>query len=140
MAGWPAPRRTRQYFGALVLGLYDEKKELQFIGSVGTGFDQKTQKDLLAQLEKLRVTRSPLRNPPKLREHVEWVRPAMVARIKFANWTEENHLRAPAFLGIRKDRTPDDCTFAAAPPNETTSEPSPPAPPPQPKKQTRPPA
>ncbi len=114
--GWTAPRRTRQYFGALVLALYDEKKELQFIGSAGTGFDQKTQKDLLAQLEQLRVARSPLRNPPKLREHVEWVRPAMVARIKFANWTEDNHLRAPVFLGIRKDRPPEECTFVAARP------------------------
>src|SRR6266403_580213 len=124
IVGWTAPRRTRQYFGALVLALYDEKKELQFIGSVGTGFDQKTQKDLLAQLEKLRVTRSPLRNPPKLREHVEWVRPAIVARIKFANWTEDNHLRAPVFLGIRKDRTPDDCTFAAARPEHAPDPPS----------------
>jgi len=114
--GWTAPRRTRQYFGALVLALYDEKKELQFIGSAGTGFDQKTQKDLLAQLEQLRVARSPLRNPPKLREHVEWVRPAMVARIKFANWTEDNHLRAPVFLGIRKDRPPEECTFVATRP------------------------
>jgi bifunctional non-homologous end joining protein LigD len=116
VVGWTAPRRTRQYFGALVLALYDEKKELQFIGSVGTGFDQKTQKDLLAKLEKLRVARSPLRNPPKLREHVEWVRPEMVARIKFANWTEDNHLRAPVFLGIRKDRIPEECTFSAARP------------------------
>jgi bifunctional non-homologous end joining protein LigD len=116
VVGWTAPRRTRQYFGALVLALYDEKKELQFIGSVGTGFDQKTQKALLAQLEELRVARSPLRNPPKLRERVEWVRPEMVARIKFANWTEDNHLRAPVFLGIRKDRTPEEGTFDAAHP------------------------
>src|SRR5256885_2012623 len=49
--GWTAPRRTRQYFGALVLGLY-EGKELKFIGSVGTGFDQKTQKDILDQLKR----------------------------------------------------------------------------------------
>jgi bifunctional non-homologous end joining protein LigD len=116
IVGWTAPRRTRQYFGALVLALYDEKKELQFIGSVGTGFDQSTQKDLLAQLEKLRTARSPLRSPPKLREQVEWVRPSMVARIKYANWTDDNHLRAPVFLGIRKDRTPEECTFTAARP------------------------
>jgi bifunctional non-homologous end joining protein LigD len=116
IVGWTAPRRTRQYFGALVLALYDDKKELQFIGSVGTGFDQKTQKDLLAQLEKLRVARSPLRNPPKLREHVEWMGPPLVARIKFANWTEDSHLRAPVFLAIRKDRTPEECTFDAARP------------------------
>jgi len=124
IVGWTAPRRTRQYFGALVLALYDEKKDLQFIGSAGTGFDQKTQKDLLAQLEKLRVSRSPLRNPPKLREHVEWVRPAMVARIKFANWTEDTHLRAPVFLAIRKDRTPEECTFSAARP-ERAEDPKP---------------
>jgi bifunctional non-homologous end joining protein LigD len=116
IVGWTAPRRTRQYFGALVLALYDDKKELQFIGSAGTGFTQSTQKELLAQLEKLRTARSPFRNPPKLREHVEWVRPAMVARIKYANWTEDNHLRAPVFLSIRKDRTPEECTFAAARP------------------------
>jgi bifunctional non-homologous end joining protein LigD len=124
IVGWTAPRRTRQYFGALVLALYDDKKELQFIGSVGTGFDQKTQKDLLAKLEKLRVAHSPLHTPPKLREHVEWVRPAMVARIKFANWTEDNHLRAPVFLGIRKDRTPDECTFSAARPEHAEDQPS----------------
>jgi len=116
VVGWTAPRRTRQYFGALVLALYDDEKELQFIGSAGTGFDQKTQKELLTQLEKLRVARSPLRDPPKLREHVDWVRPAMVARIKFANWTEDNHLRAPVFMGIRKDRAPEECTFNAARP------------------------
>src|SRR6202030_4050535 len=69
-----------------------------------------------AQLEKLRVARSPLGDPPKLREHVEWVRPAMVARVKYANWTEDSHLRAPVFLGIRKDRTPEESTFAAARP------------------------
>jgi len=123
VVGWTAPRRTRQYFGALVLALFDEKKELQFIGSAGTGFDQKTQKDLLAKLEKLSVPRSPLRNPPTLREHVEWVRPGMVARIKFANWTEDNHLRAPVFLGIRKDHTPEESTFAAARPSENAGEP-----------------
>jgi bifunctional non-homologous end joining protein LigD len=122
IVGWTAPRRTRQYFGALVLALYDDKKELQFIGSVGTGFDQKTQKDLLAQLETLRVARSLLRNPPKLREQVEWVRPEMVARIKFANWTEDDHLRAPVFLGIRKDRTPEECTFTAARPEHAQPE------------------
>jgi len=119
VVGWTAPRRTRQYFGALVLALYDDKKELQFIGSAGTGFDQKTQKELLTQLEKLRLARSPLRDPPKLREQVDWVRPAMVARIKFANWTEDNHLRAPVFMGIRKDRTPEECTFDAARPERS---------------------
>ena len=122
IVGWTAPRRTRQYFGALVLALYDDKRELQFIGSVGTGFDQRTQKGLLAQLEKLRVDRSPLRNPPRLREQVEWVRPALATRVKYANWTDDSHLRAPVFLGLRKDRGPEECTFSAARPERVEPE------------------
>jgi bifunctional non-homologous end joining protein LigD len=125
--GWTAPRRTRQYFGALVLGLYD-RKELKFIGSVGTGFDQKTQEEILGQLEKLKVQRSPLREPPKLREHVEWVRPSLVARVKFTNWTDDNHLRAPVYLSLRKDRSPEDCTFSAARPAHVSHRESVPAP------------
>ena len=113
--GWTAPRRTRQYFGALVLGLYDGS-ELKAIGSVGTGFDQKTQEQILKQLKTLRVSRPPLANPPKLRERVDWVKPEMVVRVKYANWTEDNNLRAPVFLSIRKDRTPEDCTFDNAKP------------------------
>jgi bifunctional non-homologous end joining protein LigD len=116
VVGWTAPRRTRQYFGALVLGLY-EGEELKFIGSVGTGFDTKTQSAILEELKKLRVARSLLKNTPKLREHVEWVRPALVARVKYGNWTEDDHLRAPVFLGLRRDRTPEDCTFAAGQPD-----------------------
>jgi bifunctional non-homologous end joining protein LigD len=128
--GWTAPRRTRQYFGALVLGLYDDHKELKFIGSVGTGFDQKTQKQILDQLEKLKVSRPPLREPPKLREHVEWVRPTLAARIEFANWTDDDHLRAPVYLSLNKDRSPQDCTFASERPEHISRQQTPPAPPP----------
>jgi len=125
IVGWTAPRRTRQYFGALVLALYDNK-ELKFIGSVGTGFTEKTQKEILDQLKALRTDKSPLKNPPKLREHVEWVKPAMVARVKYGNWTEDNHLRAPVILSIRKDRTPEDCTFSEAHPAYAAHPASPP--------------
>ena len=121
VVGWTAPRRTRQYFGALVLALYD-KTELKFIGSAGTGFDQARQREILGQLEKMKAEKSPLREVPKLREKVEWVRPEMVARIKYANWTDDDHLRAPVFLSVRKDRNPEECTFAAAKPAQVTRE------------------
>lgn len=119
VVGWTAPRKTRQYFGALVLGLYDGN-ELKFIGSVGTGFTQQTQKQILDSLQKVKVARSPFKIVPKLREHVEWVQPQLVANVKYGNWTEDNHLRAPVFLSIRKDRTPEDCTFAEAQPGAVT--------------------
>jgi bifunctional non-homologous end joining protein LigD len=123
VAGWTAPRGSRKHFGALVLGLYD-KNELKYIGNVGTGFDDAALEDLIEQLQALRVPRSPFREVPRIREHVEWVRPELVARVKYANWTEDKHLRAPVFLALRKDGDPNECTFEATLPKHLPDLPS----------------
>jgi bifunctional non-homologous end joining protein LigD len=115
VTGYTAGRGSRKYFGALVLGLYD-KGELKFITSVGTGFDEEKQKSLFDTMQELRTPRSPFRQPPPLREAVEWVKPELVVRVKYANWTNDMHLRAPVFLSLRKDLTPEECTFEAAKP------------------------
>jgi bifunctional non-homologous end joining protein LigD len=113
VAGWTEPRRSRKYFGALVLGLYDGKN-LKFIGSVGTGFPEAELRRLFKLLETLPADHSPFQQEPSLPERVHWIRPELVARIKFSNWTRDFHLRMPVFLGIRKDRLPSECTFADA--------------------------
>ena len=116
VCGWTAPRRSREFFGALVLGLYKGEK-LEFIGSVGTGFDYDMQKRVFAQLQKLRQPDSPIEDPPKLKESIEWVEPQLVARVKYGNWTEGDRLRAPVFIGLRPDLAAEDCTVQAARPN-----------------------
>jgi bifunctional non-homologous end joining protein LigD len=126
VAGYTAGRGSRKYFGALVLGLY-EKRELKFIGSVGTGFDEASQKSIFDRLQELRVTHSAFRHVPTLREEVQWVKPELIARAKYGNWTDDAHLRVPVFLSLRKDRTPEDCTFAAATPAQTEEKPKKPA-------------
>jgi bifunctional non-homologous end joining protein LigD len=115
IAGYTEGRGSRKYFGALVLGLYDGD-ELKFIGSVGTGFDEGTQKSIYDKLQKLRAAKSPFGKAPALREKVDWVEPELVARVKYANWTTDDHLRAPVFLSLRNDRTAKDCTFEDAKP------------------------
>ncbi len=112
VVGWTAPRRSRKYFGALVLGLYRDGK-LQFIGSVGTGFDERKQKEIFEALQEIRVEKSAFERVPRLAEKVDWVRPEMVARVKFANWTDGENLRAPVFLSMRNDKLAKSCTFAA---------------------------
>ncbi len=116
ICGWTAPRRSREFFGALVLGLYDGGK-LKFIGSVGTGFDYDMQKSVFAQLQKLRQPDSPINDPPKLKERIEWIEPQLVARVKYGNWTEGDRLRAPVFIGLRPDLAAEECTVQAARPN-----------------------
>ena len=124
VAGWTEPRRSRKYFGALVLGLY-EGKELKFIGSVGTGFPEAELRRLSKSLEALEAESAPFKKTPSLQERVHWIQPELVARIKFGNWTRELHLRMPVFLGLRNDRQASECTFGDAKP--AAIQPSPPA-------------
>jgi bifunctional non-homologous end joining protein LigD len=124
VAAYTEGRGSRKYFGALVLGLYDQR-ELKFIGSVGTGFDEGKQQSLFDQMEELRTSKCPFAQAPVLREKVDWVKPELVARVKYANWTMDDHLRAPVFLSLRNDRAPQDCTFEEAKPasaEETVSQ------------------
>ena len=113
VCGWTAPRRSREFFGALVLGLYDGP-QLEFIGSVGTGFDYAKQKEIYEQLQKLRQANSVFSDVPKLKEKIEWVQPKPVARVKYGNWTDGGRLRAPVFLAMRTDVSPKECTVQAA--------------------------
>jgi bifunctional non-homologous end joining protein LigD len=123
VCGWTAPRRSREFFGALVLGLY-HGPELEFIGSVGTGFDHAMQKSVFEQLKKLRQPDSAFKDPPKLKERIEWVEPRVVARVKYGNWTEGNRLRAPVFVGLRTDISAEECTVQAARPHEEEAAPA----------------
>jgi len=102
IGGFTAPQGDRDYFGALVLGMYDEG-ELQWVGNVGTGFDQKTLTAIHSRLEPLIVSKCPFAERPKPDRGMTWVRPELVAQVKYANWTPDRRLRAPVFLGLRQD-------------------------------------
>ncbi len=125
VGGWTAPRGSRQHFGSLLLGLYEGAKALRFIGGVGTGFDQKTTRTVYERIAKLKCERCPFEPVPKTKEKPSWTEPEFVARVKYANWTEDRHLRAPVFLGLRDDLDPAGCRFtdqtAAAAPAPATS-------------------
>ncbi len=104
-------------FGALLLGYYDKKKRLIYAGHVGTGFDDKTLTSLKKRLDKLATDDCPFAEAPTRGSLVfgrpkntvtTWVRPELVARVKFAQWTDEKVLRAPSFQGLRDDKAPAD--------------------------------
>jgi bifunctional non-homologous end joining protein LigD len=109
IGGWTAPRKSRDHFGALLMGLYDEKKQLEYIGSVGTGFTQESLDRIFKTLSELTVSESPFRVAPSLKEKITWVKPDLVARIKYGNWTSDKKLRQPVFMGFQQDRPPQGC-------------------------------
>jgi len=105
IGGFTAPQGDRDYFGALVLGLYEDRK-LVWVGNVGTGFDQKLLASLNAKLKPLIVDKCPFAERPKPDKGMTWVKPELVCQVKFANWTPDRRLRAPVFLGLRNDVAP----------------------------------
>ena len=103
-------RRARS-FGSLVMAA-NENGQLRWVGNVGTGFDERTIRELLAQLEPLRVADPPLAVLPKMprvrKGDVVWVKPKLVAEVKFIEFTHDGHLRAPVFQGLRDDKPASD--------------------------------
>ncbi len=117
IGGYTDPEGTRQYFGSLVLGLYDEKKKLIHVGQAGTGFDQAALKEISQILKPIETSKNPFTGPVNA-HNVHWVKPVLVAEVKFSEWTHETgeggmKLRAPVFMGLREDKSPKECTFAA---------------------------
>ncbi len=119
IAGYTDPEGTRQYFGSLVLGLYNKKGELIHVGQVGTGFDQNTLKEIATLLRKRETRKNPFHGEVAALREVHFVRPELVAEIKFSEWTHETvegglKLRAPVFMGLRDDKTPEECKLEGA--------------------------
>jgi bifunctional non-homologous end joining protein LigD len=100
----------RDTFGSLALGYHDEDGKLAYAGNVGTGFDERTLQDLWARLQPRVTDTKPLDRGDKIPRGTVWVKPDMVAQIKFANWTDEGRLRAPVYLGLRTDKAPMEVT------------------------------
>ncbi len=94
-------------FGALVLGV-NEGSQLRYVGNVGTGFNDAEIDKLLALLKPLHRDTSSFAVEPKMprvrKGDVQWVEPQLVAQVRFGEWTHDNHLRHPAYLGIREDK------------------------------------
>jgi bifunctional non-homologous end joining protein LigD len=105
----------RKYFGSLALGVYD-KGELRYVGNVGSGFTDDSLQRTHAVLQKLVTKKCPFREVPKIPGETSWVKPELVAVVRFNSWTRDDRLRGPVFLGLRDDVSPQDIVREAAAP------------------------
>jgi bifunctional non-homologous end joining protein LigD len=123
IGGYTDPRGSRENFGSLVLGLYDDKDRLIHVGHAGSGFTEKSHAEMWKRLEKLKTTRSPFFGKVESTRPVHFVKPELVAEIKFTEWTHEGEsgaikMRAPVFQGLRFDKKPEECRFELPVPTE----------------------
>jgi len=120
IGGYTDPEGSRQYFGSIVLGLYDQQGRLIHVGQAGSGFDQRALQAVWRRLEPLRTDRSPFVNKVEALSRPHWVEPKLVAHIEFSEWTHSTDeggpkLRAPVFLGLRDDKDPHECVLDQSP-------------------------
>lgn len=107
IVGFTAPKGSRSSFGSLILA-ERRKGKLISMGNVGTGFTDRSLKDLYAKLKKITRNSSPLDVPVKEASDVTWVDPVLVCAIKYTEITEDGSVRHPVFLGLRIDKNSKD--------------------------------
>ena len=105
-----------KYFGSLLLATMSSNNltdynKLKFIGHCGSGFDLKQLPIIYNKLEKIKTEKCPIDYVPYTNRETTWVKPALVAEIKYDDWTNEKIMRAPIFLRFREDKNPQDCTL-----------------------------
>lgn len=110
VGGYTEPRNSRAYFGALVVGLYKEGK-LHYVAHTGGGFNHQTLAQIYKLMQPLKTKDCPFVERPKTNEPVQWIKPKLVAQVKFAEWTADRRMRHPIFLGLRQDKKPEECVF-----------------------------
>ena len=108
IAGFTAPAGSREYFGALLLGAYRDKK-LHYVGKVGTGFGHETLMELAKKFSPIRRARPAFIDPPRMQ--ATYLEPQLVAQISYTEWTGDMKLRHPVYLGLREDKDASQVTF-----------------------------
>ena len=112
VVGFTAPAGSRKYFGALLLGAYDDRR-LRYVGKVGTGFSRNTLATLYKRFLVLRRENTVLVDPPNERG-ITFLAPQLIAQIAFQEWTADGKLRQPVYLGLRDDKKPQEVLMPEA--------------------------
>jgi bifunctional non-homologous end joining protein LigD len=107
IGGFTAPTRgaARDHLGALLVGHYDANGRLRYAGKVGTGYTTSMLALLARKLAPLRQGVSPFVDAPRNGTgSTTWVKPVLVAQVRYNEITDAGILRQPSFLGLRDDK------------------------------------
>jgi len=130
IAGFTRNEGTSKPFSALALGVYDNGT-LRYVGKVGTGFNDKMQKEMMTQFKPLITDKSPFDvepdvdkpsrfRPKRLGAKPTWLKPELVGEVAFAEVTSDGVFRQASFKGMRTDKKAKDVVLETAKHTEET--------------------
>jgi bifunctional non-homologous end joining protein LigD len=114
IGGFTQNEGSKKAFSSLLVGVFENGK-LEYTGKIGTGFNDKMQKEMMAKFKSLIIKQCPFTfepdvnkpsrfrpNPP--RASVTWLKPELVCEVSYAEMTEDGVMRHPSFEGLREDK------------------------------------
>lgn len=118
IGGFTKNEKTPKQFSSLLVGVY-KNKSLEYTGKIGTGFNQKTQKEIMQRLKPLLTNKCPFSYIPDVNKpsrfnpnppHAEafWVIPKLVCNVNYREITRDGIMRHPSFKGLREDKNAKD--------------------------------
>ena len=107
IVGWQPSTHSTREIGSLHLAVRGDDGRLTYAGKVGTGFSAKLRVGLKDELSKTIVPKTDVKDAPRTRD-ATWVEPRLIAQVAFTEWTSDNRLRHPSFLGLRDDKAPEE--------------------------------
>ena len=132
VGGWTDGRQSRAHLGALLVGVYEpgrtrsrRNRALVYTGHIGTGFDERERSRVMKLLGPLEIDQPPFVETPATNERPHWVKPRLIAQVRFTEWTTDGKLRHPVYLGLREDKRPFDVVRETAAPVHHPSRPRP---------------
>jgi bifunctional non-homologous end joining protein LigD len=105
---------TNKTFSSLLVGVF-KQGSLVYTGKIGTGFNEKTQKEMMALFKPLIIEKSPFTELPDINKpsrfrpdpphaSATFLKPQLVCEVSFAEMTADGVMRHPSFEGMRIDK------------------------------------
>ena len=115
IGGYSFGGARKELFSSLLLGLYDPVGNLNYVGSVGTGYSDAEAKRIFAVLKETHIDDRPFTSMPDVKRLIHWCQPELVCQVEYGEFTLDGKLRYPIFIGMREDKDSADCTLTDAP-------------------------
>jgi bifunctional non-homologous end joining protein LigD len=106
IGGYTDPKGSRTGIGSLLLGVHDKEGRLRYAGNVGTGFNERTLRDLREKLDARGTKNSPFAPDAEIPGKAHWVKPELICEVAFGEWTRGDRIRHSVFHGLRADKPP----------------------------------